>query len=245
MAQSKESFEACGGHGTRGSSGWKYITAGNLIAVAVFAVFAAWILMAPDAVRHATREDGPVEYATALMWGLSAVGFLAVCVRSAFLKRRTEKWKLFFTICFALVMIFFCSEEISWGQHLLGIDTPVSMEEVNRQNEITIHNMGPLQFLQDRLLLLFIAAVAVVFPALAAFTRGRALIQKLAFPVLPAAYIGFFILGYVYIKAFHGYDMGSDQSGEVRELLVSFGMFLFGLHGAIRPDDLFRIRANQ
>jgi len=59
------------------------------------------------------------------------------------------------------------------------------------------------------------------------------------------AYIGFFVLAYSYIKVFHNLDGGSDQSGEVRELMVSLGMFLFALHGAIRPDDLFRIRVNR
>jgi hypothetical protein len=195
--------------------------------------------------RSAVREDGAIEYVTALLWGLSALGFLVVCGRSAFLKHRTEKWKCFFLVCFALLMIFFCGEEISWGQRLFDFGAPAPMAELNRQNEFTIHNIGPLQFLQDRLLLLFIAAVAVLFPSIAAFPRGRALIQRLAFPVLPAAYIGFFVLAYVYIKIFHHLDGGSDQSGEVRELMVSLGMFLFALHGAIRPDDLFRTKVNR
>jgi hypothetical protein len=227
------------------SSQGKYVVVAHLAAAAIFAVFAVWVLRFPDSLRHATREDGPIEYATGLLWGLSAVGFLLACGRSTFLKHRTEKWKCFFLVCFALLMIFFCGEEISWGQRLFDFGTPVPIAKLNRQNEFTLHNIGPLQFLQDRLLLLFIVAVAVLFPAVAAFARGRALIQRFAFPVLPVAYVGFFVLAYVYIRAFHRLDSGSDQSGEVRELMVSLGMFLFALHGAIRPDDLFRIRVNR
>ena len=245
MVQSQESRGINQERAARALSHGKFVVAAHLAAAAVFAVFAVWVLRFPDSLRHATREDGTIEYATALLWGLSGVGFLLVCGRSTFLRHRTEKWKCFFLVCFALLMLFFCGEEISWGQRLFGFGTPVPIAELNQQNELTLHNMGPLQFLQDRFLLLFIAAVAVLFPAVAAFARGRALIQRLAFPVLPVAYVGFFVLAYIYIKAFHGLDSGSDQSGEVRELMVSIGMFLFALHGAIRPDDLFRIRVNR
>lgn len=229
----------------RPAYGRMYGVGATLVALAVFAVFASWILLDPDSLRHASREDGWVENLSAVFWGLSAAGFIIAGIRSSFLRRRPERWRYVCIACYALAMIFFCGEEVSWGQRMIGVDTPSWLGAMNRQNEITIHNIGPLQYWQDRFFLLFIAAVAVLFPAIAAFDRGRKLLQKLALPVLPPAYIGFFILGYIYIKAFHAYDAGSDQSGEVRELFVSVGMLLFGLHGAIRPNDLFRHKEGQ
>ena len=39
----------------------------------------------------------------------------------------------FFIVC--------CGEEISWGQRILGIETPDLIRSVNVQNEISLHNI--------------------------------------------------------------------------------------------------------
>ncbi len=90
-------------------------------------------------------EDGLVEYLTAILFGVS--GILAVLLtknRSYF----THKWprKLFVTGCTLAAVAFFvvAGEEISWGQRLLGLETPAAMAEQNRQGEINLHNSEAL-----------------------------------------------------------------------------------------------------
>jgi hypothetical protein len=43
-----------------------------------------------------------------------------------------------------LVCFFVAGEEISWGQRLLGINTPEYIAETNIQDEITLHNYGSI-----------------------------------------------------------------------------------------------------
>ena len=41
----------------------------------------------------------------------------------------------------ALATFFVIGEEISWGQRLFGLRTPIALEAINAQGEITIHNI--------------------------------------------------------------------------------------------------------
>jgi len=38
-------------------------------------------------------------------------------------------------------MIFFAGEEISWGQRMFSLATPESLKAINKQDEITLHNI--------------------------------------------------------------------------------------------------------
>ena len=44
-------------------------------------------------------------------------------------------------IAFAIVGFVFAMEEISWGQRLLGLQTPAAVSAINIQNELNLHNM--------------------------------------------------------------------------------------------------------
>lgn len=41
----------------------------------------------------------------------------------------------------ALGMLFVAGEEISWGQRLLGLQTPAELDAINAQHEISVHNI--------------------------------------------------------------------------------------------------------
>jgi hypothetical protein len=47
-------------------------------------------------------------------------------------------------VLLALGIVFFlaCGEELSWGQHMLGFETPETLETVNRQAEFNLHNLN-------------------------------------------------------------------------------------------------------
>lgn len=54
--------------------------------------------------------------------------------------------KLFFIVC-GLVLLLVAGDEISWGQRIIGLETPESIAEINRQDEITFHNMYAVEWL--------------------------------------------------------------------------------------------------
>ncbi len=53
--------------------------------------------------------------------------------------------KRFSLIVFAFFSLFIAMEEISWGQNIFGFITPEVIKKVNFQNQITVHNLNPLQ----------------------------------------------------------------------------------------------------
>ena len=71
----------------------------------------------------------------------------------------------------ALIFFFGAGEEISWGQRILGFQTPESLSQVNKQEEFNLHNLSAWEaskFLDpDRLFDLFWFLFAVLTPAVA------------------------------------------------------------------------------
>ena len=48
-------------------------------------------------------------------------------------------------LAFAAVVMLAALEEISWGQRIFGIETPDTLMEINTQQEISLHNLKPVQ----------------------------------------------------------------------------------------------------
>ena len=71
----------------------------------------------------------------------------------------------------ALIFFFGAGEEISWGQRILGFQTPEALSQVNKQEEFNLHNLSAWEaskFLDpDRLFDLFWFLFAVLTPAVA------------------------------------------------------------------------------
>lgn len=86
------------------------------------------------------REDGPVEYATALVFLVGTV----VAWRAAALAH--DRQATVFLALFGAGMLFVALSEISFGQRLLGLETPEVLMEVNRQHEISLHNIYGVEF---------------------------------------------------------------------------------------------------
>lgn len=93
------------------------------------------------------REDRILE-------SLSAVYLFvaAICFGIAFWRARRSPYKEKFTRLrqlsyLGLALFFFVSggEEISWGQRILGIETPEAVKEINYQDELTLHNLNAFQ----------------------------------------------------------------------------------------------------
>jgi hypothetical protein len=81
-------------------------------------------------------EDGFFEYLTVVLLALSAV--LSVLAARGAVWSAGERRLLWLL---AAGLIFLAAEEISWGQRILGIETPAALREVNVQGEINLHNL--------------------------------------------------------------------------------------------------------
>ena len=100
----------------------------------IFGLF--WILFIwfgePNYVDRITREDGPIEYLTALFYLLAVIlGLITIFKR---------KKKLLFPIVWTLLCFLFLGEETSWFQRIFNYSVP-AVEQVSGQNEFNIHNL--------------------------------------------------------------------------------------------------------
>jgi hypothetical protein len=103
----------------------------------------AWVSLLPfDAFISFTIEDGPVENAQVLILLSTALVTGKEAISSPHVRHRL----LFYALTIALLLV--ALEEISWGQRLLGFETPESIKAINVQNETNIHNIGILNQLQ-------------------------------------------------------------------------------------------------
>ncbi len=105
----------------------------------------------PRVFRFLTAEDSLLEwlqfagYAAGCMLGLLISRSLA----SAGRRRPAAAYAFFALACFVVG-----GEEIAWGQRLLGLETPPTLESVNLQRELTAHNISTVQTVSNVLMLL-------------------------------------------------------------------------------------------
>ena len=93
--------------------------------------------------RTLIKEDGIIEYGSAVLWFLAAIAMsLRLFSRPA--PHRPRAYHIGFVLLFVTFFLVCCGEEISWGQRIFDIETAVWLAKVNVQNEITLHNIGSI-----------------------------------------------------------------------------------------------------
>lgn len=104
----------------------------------------------------------------------------------------------------AALFFFGAGEEISWGQRILGFQTPQSLTEVNRQEEFNLHNLTVLETNKlldaDRLFDMFWFLFAVLIPAVALLVPS---FKRFAGRFIPIVYWGIgllFLYNYLWAK---------------------------------------------
>lgn len=113
---------------------WPLVTVGVFLAYAV-----ACSYYDPEVFRHVlVVEDGFVEWMTVV----ALLVTMAVCIRRFMLLRRARSGLfLAVTALLAAFCLFGAGEEISWGQRILGLESPDYFQENNAQGEIGLHNL--------------------------------------------------------------------------------------------------------
>jgi hypothetical protein len=212
----------------------------------VLAFFVVWAEMEPGSLIKNCKEDGILENLSAFFFGLSSICFVVFTVRSEFLKKKNNRWIYIIPILWSLLMFVFMGEEISWGQRIFNVATPVELAKINKQKEFNIHNIKIVDDFAGgkyRYLTIMILTTGLILPLFSLTDFGKRTIQLFAYPVPPLCYSILFLGLYVYGK-YYNYFLGT-YADEVREFLFSIGMLCFALHGAISPSSLFRTHNNQ
>lgn len=106
----------------------------GFVLLLIFALIRTWPF---DVFLKMVKEDAAVEWLQFVVLVVSGIFSLLISLR---LKSHNFKYHLLFLII-SLVLFFIAGDEISWGQRLFSISTPESMIEINRQKEITLHNL--------------------------------------------------------------------------------------------------------
>ena len=88
------------------------------------------------------REDGLFEYSQAFLYFFSFI--LGIKIFLQFYKKKLMLNTVLYFIL-SLTLLFVCLEEISWGQRIFDINTPVYFNELNTQKEISFHNLKIIQ----------------------------------------------------------------------------------------------------
>lgn len=166
-------------------------------------------------------EDGVIEYGTALF-------FLGTSVASVVLARRdrARRGRVIILLFFAIAFFFACGEEISWGQRILGIETPELLKDKNIQSEINVHNMlGPML---DHLFLLGVLVYGIVAPLLA--WRSRFFHKLFDYVGLPIGSlglaVGFLTATFIWVGSFLLGEPPGYRVEEMRELLSALCLLL-------------------
>lgn len=177
----------------------------------------------PELYYAYTAEDSYIEYFTAFI--LLAISLL--CLHRASLADINLS-KMFY---YGAAVVFFLGfgEEISWGQRIIGFETPPELEKINAQKETNLHNIHLSGVNLNKLIFgkMLYTGVFIYFlgiPFLYHYQqRFKMLVDKVNFPV-PTA-----IQSMVYFMAF--FSILVIQEGEKWELqefaLASFLFFAF------------------
>jgi len=127
-------------------------------------MLAYWILyaIAPGLHKNMIQgEDHLVEWMTFIFFLCSSFFTLSIIYISKHAMRRLS---LFFFICMSFFFIVCSGEEISWGQRILGFETPKSVAEINEQGEFNMHNLQLEHFHPKDIISWFMKIYGIILP---------------------------------------------------------------------------------
>jgi hypothetical protein len=110
----------------------------------LLAYLTATSFISPSFYKVLVIEDGPVEYATAVVYFIGS--FLGLALARRLNATGSRSWAGFYAVM-SISFLFIALEEISWGQRIFHLGTPEFLQERNIQGEIGLHNMSGIRLL--------------------------------------------------------------------------------------------------
>ena len=207
-------MEATAARGTR----TEWLTTAVLVLVTL-AMYAA-LLLPDDVISWLLKEERPLE-------GIGAVGLLLASILSFLLwrhERATGGPKLLTLSCFLLAILFFIAfgEEISWGQRILGLETPESLEGINDQGETNLHNLSTGK--ANQLFQVFWLVMGVLVPLASLYEPARRRLVRLL-PILPVPLAIVFLLNQLVIKVADEILEAHPSLYDGTKYSVSYGLY--------------------
>ena len=159
----------------------------------------AYKVLAPELFTLSfAREDGIIEYSTAILLFVGALGLFG-------LARRVTGYKRWLLALYVLAFIFAAGEEVSWGQRIFDIQSTEFFLENNRQGETNLHNLvvGDVHLASaifgnvlTPILLLYLVVLPLLYGP---FGWVRRFCEALAIPVPPIYIAGWALLWTVFV----------------------------------------------
>lgn len=181
------------------------------IAIAVYIALAySTLALGNDLLVALLPEDHYFELVGALSFFVTSILFFYgfYVARKTLGKGRDSLIKQLIYLGLALLFFFGAGEEISWGQRILGFQTPEPLSQVNRQEEFNLHNLSTWEasaFLDpDRLFDIFWFLFAVFTPAVALVMPA---FKRFAGRFIPVVFWGIgilFLYNYLWAKLAKG-----------------------------------------
>lgn len=208
------------------------------------------ILIAPYAVvstqglekqPNMVKEDGIIEMSSAICWFLAASFLFYLFIKSKSDNKRyfLRTKKNYFFLLLSLLFIFCSGEEISWGQRIFGIETPQSIQKINIQGEINLHNLSIFHgtnkdnaskkglerwYTLGRLFSLFCFAYGILVPVLNKLSsKISKVIRTMNLPVVPLWIGAFLLVNYLLSRIFGRTGLIITHAAvEIKELNIAF-----------------------
>jgi hypothetical protein len=177
--------------------------------------------------RFLTDEDSLLEWAQ--FAGFAAASIFALVCAWRFRKTGRPLLALVY-LAFGLGCFFIAGEEIAWGQRIFGFETPEGLEELNEQEEVTVHNIDVVQQFTNGVYLL-----AGLYGSIGAWiVRWRKRPTELVDVLVPPLFLtgAFFVMfGYKSLRLVFFRESGFTvtRAGEWAELCLAFGFAAFAI----------------
>lgn len=217
--------------------------------IIVFAIIAflysIFFLFDSETTFRLVKEDGIIENIGALLWLSSSICFITIFYIFILNKKSGSA---FFIFSLAILMFLAFGEEISWGQRILGVETPEFIKENNIQGEINLHNLevfstkkvdGEMKsgllskwLTVSRMFQVFWFSFAVIIPILSYFSKNISrFIIRIGIPIVPLWIGSLFVINYImqriltfispnYLSA--EYDLEKLRYVEIKESIFAF-----------------------
>lgn len=178
----------------------------------------------PAAYIWATYEDMYGEWTQTFLFSIALIFSLLLALSS-------NRQRLFFTLLSA-ALFYVVMEEISWGQRLLGFESPEFFKRHNLQDEANLHNLlvGPISTTTKRVIEYLLAGglalYGVIYPLLLRIGWRVAIrIESLGLVAPPLYLWPYFMAG-----AFFELGLLNFNEAEIAEVLIAFALAVMSAH---------------
>jgi hypothetical protein len=177
--------------------------------------------------RFVTNEDSVLEWPQFVGFALASLFAFACAWR---LQKAGRPLLALAYLAFGLGCFVVAGEEIAWGQRIFGFGTPERLEEINEQDEVTIHNIDSVQHLTN--VVYFLAGLYGSIVAWAVRWRWRRRSSDLVDLLFPPLFLtGAFLVmfGYKLLRFAFFPESGFSvtRAGEWAEFCLALGFGAF------------------